>query len=178
MSAERAEPSILYRNAGGNRFVDVSLQTGLRDLTWSGDASVVDVNDDGWLDLYVCRFNAPNQLWINRHDGTFENAGVLSGTALNSTGRPEGSMGIALGDADNDGDEDLVLGNFTLLGSAIKSLYDWKSAPQFLPKTRTIMVANPAWNLQRFSGGRFMLGLGTQVKGHNERRYSTACSVL
>jgi len=34
-------------------------------------------------------------------------------------------------------------------------------------------VAQMSWDLQRFSGGRFMLGLGTQVKGHNERRYST-----
>jgi len=36
------------------------------------------------------------------------------------------------------------------------------------------VTAQMAWDLQRFSGGRFMLGLGTQVKGHNERRYSTA----
>ena len=34
-------------------------------------------------------------------------------------------------------------------------------------------MAQMAWDLQRYSGGRFMLGLGTQVKGHNERRYST-----
>jgi probable F420-dependent oxidoreductase len=34
-------------------------------------------------------------------------------------------------------------------------------------------MAQIAWDLQRYSGGRFMLGLGTQVKGHNERRYST-----
>jgi probable F420-dependent oxidoreductase len=33
-------------------------------------------------------------------------------------------------------------------------------------------VAQIAWDLQRWSGGRFKLGLGTQVKGHNERRYS------
>jgi probable F420-dependent oxidoreductase len=33
-------------------------------------------------------------------------------------------------------------------------------------------VAQVAWDLQRWSGGRFKLGLGTQVKGHNERRYS------
>jgi probable F420-dependent oxidoreductase len=37
-----------------------------------------------------------------------------------------------------------------------------------------MVTAQIAWDLQRFSGGRFMLGLGTQVKGHNERRYSTA----
>ncbi len=35
------------------------------------------------------------------------------------------------------------------------------------------VTAQIAWDLQRFSGGRFQLGLGTQVKGHNERRYST-----
>jgi probable F420-dependent oxidoreductase len=36
-----------------------------------------------------------------------------------------------------------------------------------------MVVAQMAWDLQRFSAGRFRLGLGTQVKGHNERRYST-----
>ena len=35
------------------------------------------------------------------------------------------------------------------------------------------VTAQMAWDLQRYSGGRFLLGLGTQVKGHNERRYST-----
>ena len=35
------------------------------------------------------------------------------------------------------------------------------------------VTAQMAWDLQRYSGGRFILGLGTQVKGHNERRYST-----
>jgi probable F420-dependent oxidoreductase len=38
------------------------------------------------------------------------------------------------------------------------------------------VTAQIAWDLQRFSGGRFILGLGTQVKGHNERRYSTPWS--
>jgi probable F420-dependent oxidoreductase len=36
-----------------------------------------------------------------------------------------------------------------------------------------MVTAQIAWDLQRFSGGRFLLGMGTQVKGHNERRYST-----
>lgn len=36
-----------------------------------------------------------------------------------------------------------------------------------------MVVAQMAWDLQRLSGGRFHLGLGTQVKGHNERRYGT-----
>jgi len=36
-----------------------------------------------------------------------------------------------------------------------------------------MVTAQCAWDLQQYSGGRFALGLGTQVKGHNERRYST-----
>jgi len=35
-----------------------------------------------------------------------------------------------------------------------------------------MVVANTAWDLQVHSRGRFTLGLGTQVKGHNERRFS------
>src|ERR1700704_4400432 len=42
---ERAEASILYRNLGGNRFKDVSREVGLVDLSWSGDATALDVND-------------------------------------------------------------------------------------------------------------------------------------
>ena len=53
----------------------------------------------------------PNQLWINRRNGTFEDRGLLSGTAVNAAGNPEGSMGIASDDYDNDGDEDLFVTN-------------------------------------------------------------------
>src|SRR2546430_14903674 len=49
---ERAEASILYHNLGGNRFKDVSREVGLVDKSWSGDATAVDLNDDGFPDLY------------------------------------------------------------------------------------------------------------------------------
>ena len=70
-----------------------------------------DYNGDGWLDLYVANDATPNQLWINRHDGTFVDEGLLSGAASNAAGNPEGSMGIASGDFDRDGDEDLFVTN-------------------------------------------------------------------
>ena len=70
-----------------------------------------DYDGDGWLDLYVANDATPNQLWINRHDGTFVDEGLLSGSALNAAGNPEGSMGIASGDYDADGDEDLFVTN-------------------------------------------------------------------
>jgi hypothetical protein len=70
-----------------------------------------DYNGDGWLDLYVANDATPNQLWINRHDGTFVDEGPISGSALSAAGNPEGSMGIAAGDFDLDGDEDLFVTN-------------------------------------------------------------------
>jgi enediyne biosynthesis protein E4 len=75
--------------------------------------SVGDYDGDGWLDLYVANDATPSQLWINRQDGSFEDQGWLSGAAVNAAGRPEGSMGIASGDYDGDGSEDLFVTNLT-----------------------------------------------------------------
>jgi hypothetical protein len=99
---ERAERSILYRNLGGNRFADVTEQVGLVDTSWSGDASPIDVNGDGWLDLYVLNMQGDDQY--------FENAGGTRFVRRSREVFPRtswGAMGVKVFDANGDGRLDL-----------------------------------------------------------------------
>jgi hypothetical protein len=108
----RPVPDRLYRNEGSGRFADVTESSRVSRADGAGLGVVAgDYNRDGWLDFYVANDANPNQLWINRRDGTFEDEGLLSGAAVNASGNPEGSMGIASGDFDADGDEDLFITN-------------------------------------------------------------------
>ena len=108
----RPVPDRLYRNEGNGRFSDVTAAAGVLKAYGAGlGVATGDYNGDGWLDIYVANDATANQLWINRRDGTFVDEGLLSGAALNAAGNPEGSMGIASGDPDADGDEDLFVTN-------------------------------------------------------------------
>jgi len=105
-------PARLFRNDGRGHFVDVTAKAGITKAYGAGlGVAVGDYNGDGWLDVYVANDGGANQLWINRHDGSFTDQGLISGAALSATGVPEGSMGIASGDFDLDGDEDLFVTN-------------------------------------------------------------------
>ncbi len=73
----KTESCRLFRNLGGWKFEDVTEKAGVGDhgeaaMTWKQGATFVDINNDGLLDIYVCRFNAPNLLYINQGDGTFK----------------------------------------------------------------------------------------------------------
>ena len=104
LKPERAEPSILYRNDGGNRFVDVSKQAGLVDVSWSGDASALDGNDDGWPDLYIVNMQGDDQYYENVKGARFvrKSREVFPRTSW-------GSMGIKVFDFNNDGRQDIFI---------------------------------------------------------------------
>jgi len=73
----KTESYRLFRNLGNFKFEDVTEKAGVADVgeaaaIWKQGATFVDVNNDGLLDIYVCRFNAPNLLYINQGDGTFK----------------------------------------------------------------------------------------------------------
>jgi len=101
---QRAEASILYRNVGGGRFKDVTREVGLVDLSWSGDATVIDVNDDGLPDLYIPNMQGENHVWLNEGGKHFRDA-----TSEYFPKTPWGAMGVKAFDFDGDGRVDLLV---------------------------------------------------------------------
>ena len=107
------QPDVLYRNDGNGAFADVSTGAGLNAVLGKTlGATFLDWNDDGDLDLYVANDATPNFLYTNQGDGTFAEEALALGVAYDADGRPEGSMGLAAGDWDNDGDLDLAVSNY------------------------------------------------------------------
>jgi len=67
-------PCALYRQTAPYKFVDVAAAAGVDCANSSAPkvgVTVVDINQDGWPDIYICRYDAPNLLFINNGDGTF-----------------------------------------------------------------------------------------------------------
>ncbi len=71
-----------------------------------------DVNDDGLIDIYVANDMNPNFLFINRGDGTFDDATDLSGAAYDANGQAQSGMGVDCEDVDGDGRPELFVTNF------------------------------------------------------------------
>ena len=101
---ERAESSILYHNLGGNRFQNVSQETGLVDKSWSGDATALDINNDGFPDLYILDMQGGDHLWLNEGGKKFRDA-----TARYFPKTSWGSMGVKSFDFNGDGRQDLFV---------------------------------------------------------------------
>lgn len=100
----------LYRNRGDGTFEDVSLSSGIASKAGRGMGVVAtDLDLDGWQDLFVANDGMFNFLWRNLGKLRFEEIGLLSGAAVNADGEAEANMGIAAGDYDADGDDDLFV---------------------------------------------------------------------
>jgi len=104
----------LYRNNGDGTFTDVSQQTGVATATETYGMTVVaaDFDEDGWPDIYVACDSTPSLLFMNNHDGTFREEGVMRGLALSDDGAEQAGMGLGVGDYDLDGHLDLFKTHF------------------------------------------------------------------
>ena len=108
----------LYVNQGDGTFVDQSIVAGLTELGRGLGVLSADLNQDGWLDLYVANDGDPNLLYFGGPEFPFVEGGLAAGVAVNERGLPEGSMGLDAGDVDGDGRPDLVVTNFELEDNA------------------------------------------------------------
>jgi len=101
--ASKTESCRLFRNLGNWKFEDVTEKAGVGDRgeaarVWKQGATFADVNNDGLLDIYVCRFGAPNLLYMNQGDGTFREEAAARGLAVK-----DASVMAAFCDYDRDG---------------------------------------------------------------------------
>jgi hypothetical protein len=142
----------LYRNKGDGTFVDVTLSSGVAHEQRPGLGVVAaDFNRDGWPDIYVANDGRENLLWLNRHDGTFEEGALLAGVALPLTAKAEASMGVDAGDADGDGDDDLLVTELAGEGSNLfvndgSGVFVDRSAPSGLgPASLPLTGFGTAW---------------------------------
>ena len=94
----------LYKNLGDFQFKDVTREVGIEPSgMWSTGVTFVDINDDGWLDLFICGFDSPNRLYINMQSRFKESASMYG---LDFKGA---SVVMSFADYDLDGDLDAYL---------------------------------------------------------------------
>ncbi|AOS45599.1 FG-GAP repeat protein [Lacunisphaera limnophila] len=108
--ANKTKPSQLFRQVAPFKFIDITAAAGVAGpaaadgIGWKTGSTLADIDNDGDLDLYVCRFNAPNLLYLNDGHGRFREAAAAAGIALVS-----GSVVGAFEDYDRDGHLDLFV---------------------------------------------------------------------
>jgi hypothetical protein len=104
------QPDALYRNNGDGTFTDVSKEVGVFYPNGRAmSATVADLNNDGFLDIYVANDAMENYYFRNTGKGKFESEGLITGLAFGEGGQGVSSMGPAIGDVDRDGFLDLYI---------------------------------------------------------------------
>ncbi len=139
--------SLLYHGLGAGRFENVSETSGVAAERGNGlGLATGDLDDDGWLDVFVANDGRPNHLWKNSADGSFRNLAMRKGCGVDANGVPKAGMGILLADLDDDLDLDVLVCN---LRGESDSFYR-NDGGVFSDRTATVALAAPSKPFTRF----------------------------
>lgn len=119
--------SYLYHNNGDGTFEDVSEKAGIHvnnpargePIGKALAVTFVDVDSDGWLDIFVANDTVQNFVFRNKGDGTFSEEGARAGVAFDNMGSATGAMGMDVADYRNDGTIAIAIGNFANESSSL-----------------------------------------------------------
>jgi hypothetical protein len=108
----RPTHSVLYHNNGDGTFTDVTAGTDIEKALGKGLGVVAtDVNNDGWMDLFVANDTVQNFLFMNRGKGKWEEVALAAGVGFSDSGRARSGMGVDAVDLHGRGWEDLFVAN-------------------------------------------------------------------
>jgi hypothetical protein len=114
----------IYINKGDNKFEDITEKAGLTTNVWATGVTIVDINGDGYDDIYICTYGknllhrSKNLLFINQHNLTFKQEAEAYGLADTSY-----SSQAVFFDYDRDGDLDMYLANYSFNNSNVSANY-------------------------------------------------------
>jgi hypothetical protein len=139
----QGETDFLFHNRGDGTFEDVSKKAHVDDAKrYYGMGAVWgDYDNDGWPDLYVADDAGPNYLYRNKHDGTFEEVGLMAGADLSGDGQELGSMGVDEGDYDHKGRLDIFVTEFV---DQSDTLYHNNGKDGFSDVSWNVKIAQPS----------------------------------
>ncbi len=147
----RPTSSHLFRNNGDGTFSDISQESGVGRVPGKALGAVAtDINNDGWMDLFVANDMVANFLFLNKGGRGFEEIGLLAGIAYSETGNARSGMGVDATDFDGDGWQDLFVAN---IDREMFSLYRNHRGVEFTDDSAEIRQATrllSGWGLRFF----------------------------